>query len=93
MDTGMGKEKKNRKAGKEESSQNFMHSAVFKTKDFSIQRESQALKHFQRTSRYKTCFVAAQTWKNTEKKIAKAALPDCYNTPITRLNILFKSFL
>lgn len=55
------KRKKRRKAGKEGSSQNFMHSAVFKTKVLSFQRESQALKHFQRTSKYETCFVTVQT--------------------------------
>ena len=63
MDTGIGKEKKNvkKKEWKEESSQNFYHSTVFKTKVLSVQRESQALKQFQKSRRYETCFVAVQT--------------------------------
>ena len=59
---GMDKEKKNvEEEWKEESSQDFYHSAVFKTKVLSVQRESQALKQFQKSSRYETCFVAVQT--------------------------------
>lgn len=52
---------RHRKEWKEESAQNFYHSAVFKTKVLAIQREIQALKQFQKTSRYKTCFAVVQT--------------------------------